>query len=87
MSLIDIQNTKDTRGLAIQKVGVRGIRYPIKILDRQRGSQQTVAKISMYVDLAHDLRGTHMSRFVEVLNQYREQITIHNTDPLLDDLL
>jgi len=67
----DIQNEKDMREIPINKVGIRGVEYPITVLDKQRKQQQTVAKINMFVDLPHHFRGTHMSRFIEILHQYQ----------------
>ena len=66
--LSDIQNRKDHRNISIDKVGVKNIRYPITVLDRTHGRQQTVANINMYVDLPKEFKGTHMSRFIEILS-------------------
>jgi len=66
----DVQNQKDHRKIPIDKVGVKNIRYPITVLDRTNGTQQTVASINMYVNLPHQYKGTHMSRFIELLSQY-----------------
>ena len=67
----DVQNDQDHRNIAIDKVGIKNLRYPITVLDRTNGSQHTVAAINMYVDLPHENKGTHMSRFVEILNLFR----------------
>jgi hypothetical protein len=67
--MIDVQNQKDDRQIPIDKVGVKNIRYPITVRDKENGFQQTVASINMYVDLPHDHKGTHMSRFIEVLSE------------------
>ncbi|MCG0275193.1 MAG: GTP cyclohydrolase FolE2 [Thermosediminibacteraceae bacterium] len=64
----DVQSERDERNVPLKKVGVKNIEWPLKVLDKTRGYQYTVAKISLSVDLKHDVRGTHMSRFVEVLN-------------------
>ena len=64
----DIQNQRDYRNIPIDKVGIKNLRYPIRVLDRQNGFQHTVASINMYVDLPHKNKGTHMSRFVEILH-------------------
>lgn len=77
-SWIDVANQRDERGIAIDKVGVKRIRYPIAVLDRAHGAQHTVATCNMYVDLPHHFKGTHMSRFIEVLNQYRGEISVNN---------
>ena len=74
--MIDIQNQKDFRNIDINKVGVKNIKYPLIVLDRARGTQQVNASVNMYVNLPHHFKGTHMSRFVEVLNEFRGQISI-----------
>ncbi|BCA78228.1 GTP cyclohydrolase FolE2 [Desulfuromonas sp. AOP6] len=82
----DMQKARDTRNIPIDKVGVKDIRYPIVVLDKSRESQHTVARINMYVDLPHHFKGTHMSRFVEILNQYRGEISIESLDTILQDM-
>jgi len=72
----DIQSSKDTRHIPIDKVGIKDIRHPIVIKDRNGGEQHSVAKFNMYVNLPHNFKGTHMSRFVEILNQYEYEITV-----------
>ena len=74
--LIDVQNSKDKRGIAIDKVGIKNLHYPISVLDKAKSFQHTVADINMYVDLPHYFKGTHMSRFLEVLNEHRGEISI-----------
>ncbi len=74
--LTDVQNSKDKRGIAIDKVGIKNLHYPISVLDKKKSFQHTVADINMYVDLPHYFKGTHMSRFLEVLNEYRGEISI-----------
>jgi GTP cyclohydrolase IB len=71
----DVQATRDTRQLPIDKVGVKNVVYPITLRTPDGGTQQTVATINMYVSLPHYQKGTHMSRFLEVLNEYREGLT------------
>src|SRR6202789_4019205 len=68
--LHDKQSERDTRELRIDKVGVRGLRFPIQVRDKARSVQNTVATIGMFVDLPKEFKGTHMSRFVEVLNAH-----------------
>lgn len=75
--LRDIQSERDERNIPIDRVGVKDISYPLTVTDRARGVQHTVAKVNMYVALPHDFRGTHMSRFIEVLNGYPEIDTYH----------
>jgi len=82
----DIQSERDTRNIEIQKVGVKNIKYPVLVLDKKKEHQHTVANINMYVDLPHHFKGTHMSRFIEVLNRYHGEISVHNFDNILDDI-
>ncbi len=82
--MIDVQSQKDYRNIDIDKVGVKNIRYPITVLDKSNGVQQTVANVNMYVNLPHEFKGTHMSRFVEVLNEFRGEIDIQNFSRILD---
>ncbi len=79
----DVQNWRDERQLPIDQVGVSDLRYPIVVLDRAQQRQQTVASLTMAVDLPHHFKGTHMSRFVEVLNAYRGEVTMR-TLPVLE---
>ena len=81
--LKDVQNSKDGRGIAIDKVGIKNLHYPISVLDKAKSFQHTVADINMYVDLPHYFKGTHMSRFLEVLNEYRGEISIVNFPDIL----
>ncbi len=82
----DMQMSPDTRRVAIDQVGVKDIRYPIVVLDKSKQEQHTVARINMYVDLPHHFKGTHMSRFIEILNQYRGEITMRNLGTILQDM-
>lgn len=84
--LSDIQKTRDTRRIAIDKVGVKDISYPIVVMDKNRKFQHTVARINMFVDLPHHFKGTHMSRFIELLNAYREEIGIDKLEAMLADM-
>ncbi|HRT61364.1 MAG TPA: GTP cyclohydrolase FolE2 [Syntrophales bacterium] len=74
--MIDVQNRTDDRNLDIKKVGVKGIHYPVVVLDRAKGVQHVNATVNMYVNLPHHFKGTHMSRFIEILNEYRGRINI-----------
>jgi GTP cyclohydrolase I len=84
--VVDVQNRKDDRQIPIDKVGVKNIRYPIIVLDPINEIQHTVASINMYVNLPHEFKGTHMSRFIEVLSQHRGEIGINNFLAILDKL-
>jgi GTP cyclohydrolase I len=79
----DIQAEPDTRNIPIDKVGVKNLRYPISLSDKFHKKQHTVANINMYVNLPHNFRGTHMSRFVEILNRFHREIAIHNIGNIL----
>lgn len=82
----DIQSEKDTRRIELEKVGVKNIRYPILVHDKKKKHQHTVANINMYVDLPHHFKGTHMSRFIKVLNKYHGEISVHNFTDILDNM-
>jgi GTP cyclohydrolase I len=82
----DVQNDRDYRGISLKKVGVKGLRYPIKLKDRNNKFQNTVAMVNMYVELPHYFRGTHMSRFIEVINRHRMKIDPKHMDVMLEDL-
>ncbi len=81
--MIDIQNQRDHRRVEINKVGVKNIEYPIMVLDKRNKVQHTVGKLNMYVNLPHHFKGTHMSRFIEILNEYRGTINIKAISTIL----
>src|ERR1700749_3388714 len=83
LKLQDKQNERDTRELRIDKVGVRGLRFPIQIRDKAKGTQNTIATIGMYVDLPKEFKGTHMSRFIEVLNAHGSMVHVENITDIL----
>ena len=68
--IADVQSSADTRHIAINRVGIKSIRHPVKVKDKSVGVQHTVATFNLYVHLPHNFKGTHMSRFVEILNQH-----------------
>ena len=82
----DIQNSKDTRHIPIDKVGIKDIRHPIVVRDRNGGEQHTVARFNMYVNLPHNFKGTHMSRFVEILNQHEYEITVKSFKFMIEEM-
>ena len=82
----DMQKSHDTRNIAIDKVGVKDIRYPIVVQDKHREEQHTVARVNMFVDLPHHFKGTHMSRFIEVLNLYHGEISVENLETILAEM-
>jgi GTP cyclohydrolase I len=83
----DVQSSADTRHLAINKVGIKGIRHPIKVKDKSVGVQHTVATFNMYVHLPHNFKGTHMSRFVEILNEHEREISVESFETILRDMV
>jgi len=82
----DIQKQRDDRNISINKVGIKNIRYPITVLDRKNNIQNTVAIINMYVDLPHDSKGTHMSRFVEMLHAFRPEVSLKSFSVILEQM-
>ena len=84
--MIDMQNQPDYRNIPIDKVGIKGLTYPVKVRDKKKGIQSTVAQISMYVDLPHQCKGTHMSRFVEILHRNRTQVSLESLTTILADM-
>jgi GTP cyclohydrolase I len=80
----DVQNERDHRNIPIDKVGIKNLRYPIRVRDRRDGFQNTVASINMYVDLPHEYKGTHMSRFVEMLHLLKPEISLNKFSVLLE---
>ena len=82
-TLKDTQAEPDYREIDIDKVGVKDIRYPIVVLDKKNKTQHTVASINLYVNLPRQFKGTHMSRFVEILNEHRREISNKNFEEIL----
>jgi len=82
----DIQLEEDTRNIAIQKVGVKNLEYPITVLDRANGIQHTSAHVSLFADLPHNFKGTHMSRFIEIFNNHRKDLSMPKFLSMLDEI-
>ena len=85
-NLPDIQSLSDDRNIPLDQVGVKNLRWPITVLDRRKGKQRTIATVNIYVNLPHNYRGTHMSRFVEVLNEYRDTDWLSRTTEILEQV-
>ena len=83
----DVQGRADTRQLAINKVGIKDIRHPIIVKDRSDGVQHTIAQFDMYVFLPHQFKGTHMSRFVQILNDHEKEITVNSFKEMLKQMV
>src|SRR6516164_6207700 len=81
--LHDMQSRRDYRELRIDKVGVRGLRFPIQVRDKAHTVQNTIATIGMFVDLPKEFKGTHMSRFIEVLNAHGSVVHVENITDIL----
>jgi GTP cyclohydrolase I len=84
--IADVQGSPDTRRIAIDKVGIKDIRHPIRVKDRSQGEQHTIANFNMYVDLPHNFKGTHMSRFVEILNNHEPEISVESFKDMLVEM-
>jgi len=84
--IADVQNSHDSRQITIDKVGIKDIRHPVRVKDRSEGEQHTVATFNMYVELPHNFKGTHMSRFVEILNQHEREISIKSFHDMLKEM-
>ncbi|MBM4403653.1 MAG: GTP cyclohydrolase I FolE2 [Candidatus Cloacimonetes bacterium] len=82
----DIQNQTDHRRITVDKVGVKGIHYPIILEDRALKTQHTIATLNIYVELPHSKRGTHMSRFIEILNRFHENNLISQLPQFLAEI-
>jgi GTP cyclohydrolase IB len=84
--MIDVQSQLDTRNINVDKVGVKDIRYPITVMDKINGVQNTVASINMYVNLPREFKGTHMSRFIEILNEFHGHLDIREFAQILESM-
>ncbi|ADE10946.1 GTP cyclohydrolase FolE2 [Sideroxydans lithotrophicus] len=85
-TIADVQNSADTRQLAINKVGIKSIRHPVVVKDKSEGVQHTIATFNMYVHLPHNFKGTHMSRFVQILNQHGREISVESFEGILREM-
>ena len=80
----DVQSQPDFRNIPIDKVGIKNLRYPITVRDRRDGFQHTIAFINMFVDLPHNNKGTHISRFVELLHLLRPEVSLQKFSAILE---
>jgi len=87
VAIPDIQSSTDKRKIAIDKVGVKAIRHPVRVAERGGGVQHTIAMFNMYVGLPHQFKGTHMSRFLEILNAYEREISVESFKIMLEDMV
>jgi GTP cyclohydrolase I len=86
-AIADVQNLADVRQIAINRVGIKGIRHPVKVQDKSVGVQHTIATFNMYVHLPHNFKGTHMSRFVEILNRHEREISVESYESILREMV
>jgi GTP cyclohydrolase I len=82
----DVQSSHDTRRIPINKVGIKDIKHPVRVKDRSGREQHTIATFNMYVNLPHNFKGTHMSRFVKILNEHEYEISIDSFQSMLRDM-
>lgn len=82
----DVQSSEDTRQIAIDKVGIKAIKHPVRIAEQGGGEQHTIADFNMYVNLPHHFKGTHMSRFIEILNEHEREITVDSFRKMLSEV-
>ncbi len=87
MPIADVQSSLDTRRIAIDRVGIKAIRHPVVVADKDDGVQHTVAVFNMYVNLPHNFKGTHMSRFVEILNSHEREISVESFQIILQEMI
>ena len=88
--MVDVQGSADTRRIAINKVGIKAIRHPVKIAERpggETGVQHTIATFNMTVGLPQEFKGTHMSRFVQILNAHEKEISVESIHVMLKEMV
>jgi len=83
----DVQSGPDTRHIAIDRVGIKSIRHPVVVSDKSEGVQHTIATFNLYVHLPHNFKGTHMSRFVEILNRHGREISVESFEEILREMV
>ena len=81
--IADVQSVRDTRRIAINRAGIRAIRHPVRVADKGGEIQHTVASFNMHVNLSHQSRGAHMSRFVEILNSHDEELSVQSFERMV----
>jgi GTP cyclohydrolase I len=86
VTMDDVQGRADSRRIPINKVGIKDIYHPVRVMDRSGGEQHTVANFNMYVALPHNFKGTHMSRFVEVLHRHEREISVDSFRQMLAEM-
>lgn len=84
--MIDIQNTPDDREVPLEKVGVKNLKYPVKVLDKVNRTQATTAEVNLFVNLPHDYKGTHMSRFVDIFHRHHQDLGMKQFLVMLEEI-
>src|SRR3981189_3841815 len=87
LAIPERQSSEDTRKLAIDQVGIKAIRHPIRVAERSGEVQHTIATFNMYVGLPHQFKGTHMSRFVEIINAHEREISVDAFQVMVDEMV
>jgi len=82
----DVQSRADSRRIPINRVGIKNITHPIRVKDRSAGEQHSIANFNMYVNLPHNFKGTHMSRFVEILHNHEREISVDSFRSMLEEM-
>jgi GTP cyclohydrolase IB len=85
-TMVDIQSTPDTREIPLQKVGVKGLSYPVTVLDKAHKTQATTATIDLFVNLPHHYKGTHMSRFIEIFHKHHTDLSMKQFLAMLEEI-
>src|SRR5688572_1924695 len=85
-SIEDVQSRADTRQIPINRVGVKDVYHPVRVKDRSAGEQHTIANFNMYVNLPHNFKGTHMSRFIEILHHHEREISVDSFRTMLEEM-
>jgi GTP cyclohydrolase I len=85
--MIDVQNSPDTRDIPLTKVGVKGLEYPVTVLDRLNKIQHTTARADLFADLPRHFKGTHMSRFVEIFHRHRKDLSMPRFLEMLEEII
>ena len=87
LPIADVQATPDTRQIAINQVGIKSVRHPIRVADKSDGVQHTIANFNMYVYLPQHFKGTHMSRFLEILNGYEREFSVESFEGMMRQMV
>ena len=87
LPIADVQATPDMRQIAIDQVGIKSVRHPVRVADKSAGVQHTIANFNMYVYLPQHFKGTHMSRFLEILNGYEREISVESFEDMLRQMV